>query len=373
MTALYTINEDVFFHAIFMSGGIGKTGLTDITVIVYDENGSVKTPSFGGYGIIEIGHGLYRSAFRGGFTAQQSDGTAGKFFAVFATADTTVTAKEVWDVVQVYPTWMKSYFTSFGQMASPASIFAQDLTSYINFPASYPNKAGMLIGKLSKYLDATAATFPAGSVGSALGNLDATVSSRLDTSSYAASPTTSQIAYQVWEESTADHTTPGTTGNKLASGSGSDPLTAILPGIYAPNMAGAALSSLIFNSPHLVPLPGLSTVKLPDQKIRRGDSYQLAEGRALHFVFSNLPQGLDFTGAIINLHVGGDTLVITKAATSVIFNPATSTLSVAIELTKTDTTTPTPNTYDCDVEVTFANGNILTLGAGKFVIEKDVR
>lgn len=106
--------------------------------------------------------------------------------------------------------------------------------------------AALVSGRMAS--DAVAisgSTTAADNVEANIGNLDATVSSRLATSGYATPPTAGAIADQVWEETLADHSgTAGSTAAALnAAGSAGDPWNTALPGAYGNGTAGNILGN----------------------------------------------------------------------------------------------------------------------------------
>lgn len=80
----------------------------------------------------------------------------------------------------------------------------------------------------------------AGSIGKLLvDNINATISSRLPTSSYTAPPSAAAVSDAVWDETIADHLGAGSTGASLnAAGSAGDPWATALPGAYGAGTAG---------------------------------------------------------------------------------------------------------------------------------------
>lgn len=86
----------------------------------------------------------------------------------------------------------------------------------------------------------TSALTTASSIGKLLvDNVNATISSRLPTSSYTTPPTVGAIADQVWDEPLAGHLAGGSAGAALnGAGSAGDPWTTSLPGAYGAGTAG---------------------------------------------------------------------------------------------------------------------------------------
>jgi hypothetical protein len=85
--------------------------------------------------------------------------------------------------------------------------------------------------------------YGAGTAGYIMGNnINATISSRLASSSYTAAPSAATVAGAVWDETLASHLTAGSTGAGLnAAGSAGDPWATSLPGAYGAGTAGKIL------------------------------------------------------------------------------------------------------------------------------------
>jgi hypothetical protein len=96
----------------------------------------------------------------------------------------------------------------------------------------------------------------------------------------------------------------------------------------------------------------------------RGDTYSLAEGRALHFVNDQWP---DLATAAVRLRsrIRYDVLID---------QPATTTAQEAIvELDFDQTRRCPPGAYGYDLEATLANGHVLTLHRGTLKVVRDER
>jgi hypothetical protein len=165
---------------------------------------------------------------------------------------------------------------------------------------------------------------------------------------------------------------------QVVSSAESDPLLREVPGGYADGTAGWALGLLASISAKVQSLAGpLINLLSPVRsnlvvQIKYGDDYYYADGRALFAdrAFDNAP----------SLIGGSVALKIKQSLTQMVVFPGVvvSASQCYVELSGAQTLTiplviPPSQTYLYELEATLANGHIITLAEGPFIIEEDIR
>ena len=334
---IYQTNEYVTFATEFTSGGELKSGLT-VSVKAY-------SPAYGGaaYGVtngaateIVAGAGIYQYKMTvGDFNAVA--------YCVFSTTDPTVDKKVIVVQAQIAPAWVQHLDQNISSLPSASSMGALVWGAHTNDgPLVQPNSFGQALANVARQ-------DPGNPIASAVWG-------------------TTSDQYAGYE---------GTFGSLLANPTPppvtTDPLANKVPGSYAPDTAGYAMSKLLSSNAQLTSLVGTTVASLPLRAIRRGDGYKVSEGRALTWTLTDLPSNLSFTGATTYVSVGGDTLLFRKSATHV-YDPALRTLVITLELAHDDTDPLVPATgLNYDLETDFGNGDVVTWGQGKMMVVADVR
>ena len=193
-------------------------------------------------------------------------------------------------------------------------------------------------------------------------DLDATVSSRLPTSSYTAPttpPTTGAIADAVWDETLSGHAGAGSAGAALsAAGGAGDPLLNPV-GSYVAPQAGYYLQRLANNQVQIVSSFDPVTMTLT---YYYGDDYKVAENREQDFTTT-----LDLTGGSVALKV--------RTATALVSIPCTlpDAHTYRLELTAENLESIGVGVWTYDLQMTLANGDDVTEIYGAFMVNADVR
>lgn len=195
-------------------------------------------------------------------------------------------------------------------------------------------------------------------------NLDATVSSRLPTSSYVAPttpPTAAAVADAVWDETLAGHAVAGSAGAALsAAGGAADPLLNDVPGSYPSGSAGAALGRIGSNTVTIVsPVSDTGEITLI-----YGDDYLYADGRALTFTGTTWPV---ITGGTIALIVQSPPYPLSLAGV------VTGAAACYVSLTSAQVSSIGNGVFAYDLQVTLSNSHVVTLQQGTILVQPDVR
>lgn len=175
-------------------------------------------------------------------------------------------------------------------------------------------------------------------------------------------PTAAAIADAVWDETSADHTTVGSTGAALtAAGGAGDPWSVSTGTAYASDTFGGHVKSIT---------PGAVTIVSPvatdgtSITLIRGDDYLNADNRALTFSGDSWPT---LTGGAVALIVNVNGTPTSYTGT------ITGDGECYIELTDTQTSAITPGAYSYDLQATLSNGSIVTVVQGLLLVTADVR
>lgn len=199
-----------------------------------------------------------------------------------------------------------------------------------------------------------------------MSNIDATVSSRLASSSYAASPTAADNADAVWDEVLSGHAIAGSAGSKLTTaGAASDPLLNPVPGSYTSGMAGYALGGMTPERLAKLDTISASSVILADPfesaediRVQLGNDYYAVDGRALEFTGTAWPV---LTGGAISMVVYG-------ATTTTVAGSVLSASSCRIELPKATIATIGVGFWSYTLKVVLTNTHTVTLVNGTLAV-----
>ena len=196
-------------------------------------------------------------------------------------------------------------------------------------------------------------------------DLDATISSRLPTSSYTAPttpPTVGAIADAVWDEASADHVATGSVGKLLSTaGAASDPLLT-KSGTYASDTMGGKIQLIGTNTTVVI-----SPIVNADISVIYGDDYYNADGRAVPLTSTQwvIADITPYTGMVrVSTPSGVVALpvVITAATHAYLQLTATQIASLGVGF----------HTYDFEV-TKISDGHVATLQQGSFAVTEDVR
>jgi hypothetical protein len=172
-------------------------------------------------------------------------------------------------------------------------------------------------------------------------DLDATVSSRLATSSYGAPPSAAAISTQVWSEP--------------------------IPGSFTDTQAGGILANLT-SAEITVTSP---TTSGGDFTIIRGDAYPSTKNRSIIWTITGVLASLNFATATTRFKARFRTGTIFSKTVSAVLNA--STLTITLELTSTETAAFTDSHYSFDLETVFSDGDPVTWLQGSMSVLNDVR
>ncbi|MDZ4771075.1 MAG: hypothetical protein SGJ24_18290 [Chloroflexota bacterium] len=340
----------------FIASKVGKTGLT-VTVDVYRGTTSLLTAQ----SATEVGGGIYNYTLASGNT-----GTAGTYYFVFKTADTTVDRQHIHVAYVVGLAWVSRIDATISGIA--AAVWG-------NVTRTLTNIGSVTVGgMLTLVLDQIASTvwgtpdrvITGGTIntnndktgyGLAVSpptaaairaemdvnstKLDAAVSSRLAASAYTAPPQVGAIADAVWDEASGDHVAAGSTGARLtAAGATGDPLENPVPGAYLPGTAGAQIAR-IGSAEVGVSSPVSVTGKVT---LYRGKDYAIADGTALTFSSASV-----LALAIVTLDVSGSSFagVVSGSAGAWV---------IRVGLTAAQTTAMAVGVYAYELVATLASG-----------------
>lgn len=331
------VNNAVKFLAFFVASKVGKTGLADVTVDVYDPAGSLVA---NGAAASEIGGGLYSYEL-----AANQVSAVGEYPAVFKTADATVDAQHVPSLWVVGRAGLENLDVGINTRLATADFDLSPVTDALgNTEANLTVVIGSAESNLSTVVGSTEANLVV-VIGSTEANLAVVIAN-----------TEANLALTI-----------------------TDPLDNLVPGAYAAGTAGAALGRIgVAEITAQVPAGSSGLIEL-----MRGDDYLLASGRHIIFTGDSWPDltsadpiemtirrrreafGTGSDGVLVNVEDVANSRVVGVGNQTVVF-----------ELTSTDTAALLPGeaTGKYDIQATFTVGNtseIITLATGIINVTED--
>jgi hypothetical protein len=197
---LEQVSTSVKFLAFYTASKQGKTGLT-VTVDIYDPSGTQIVTAGSA---TALGGGLYA------YTLSSSNSSEGEYAAIFKTDDATVDAQHIpslWVLgragVENLDATTSSRLPSSSYAAAPSvsdirSEMDSNSTKLANLDATISSRSTLTTGDLPSVPSAsTVATAVRTELGTELGRIDQSISSRLAANDYTAPPTTAQISEAV--------------------------------------------------------------------------------------------------------------------------------------------------------------------------------
>lgn len=303
------------FYAFFVASKTGKTGLT-VTIDIYETTSGTPIVSAGS--ATALGGGLYYYTLSSG-----SVDAAGAYVAIFKTADTSVDQQHI-PAIWITDTELKNL---------DAAVSSRNATTPLDSTATQAAAAAAL----TAYDAATGA----------------------DVAGIPAAPDAATVADAVASVDPSVYGV-GTAGYAwAAAGSAADPLLNPVPGAYVEPQAGYYIGRLANNEIDLVQVFNPTTMAL---SYYFGDDYAVEENRQQDFTTL-----LDLTGGSVNWRVktGGGVVVVACSIEDA--------NTYRLKPTATDLAAIGVGAWRYDLEMTLANGHVVTEVSGTVTVAQDVR